>query len=332
MKIITSVNRLFIWGLTLSLITGCEGVPITLVGGQWFGSHEFLFKDVREVNDSSVHQYLVLFEIDLNPGTQDWRLAYSIPRSAQINLKRGTPVIKVHRRAIDSLTQTGIDHLSDQCLQQMDRMVNWEEVSEVVIQATWLPASQTPYFQFVSALRAKLAEKKIKLGAVIPLTYLQFRNEIGIPPVDFGIVNLYSPIQLQSLNEQGKLLGRNQLDPYLMNFSDYPLSLRVMVPGPIWAIIVRDKKPLHVLPTVSREELNETEGMELLEELIVRINRPIYFHGIYLQEGDIMRLEQIVPKDYEDLMNRLISYLPGGRTELIFNGGRELIDLSIYQD
>lgn len=318
-------NAFWLAGICL-WVSACQDKPITFALANWQELEERIPSDVDSQPEVST-TYEVKMEVMLDPTSGGVRCLTPRKKEAPNDSSLLVPVIRIQQEVFDSLGSVEIPVLAQQIHHQLSELLQKRSWKACVIDVTWKPSQQGSYFGFLSHLKNLLGDQQIKLGAVVPLPYFRYREEVGVPPADFGVLTLHNSLNLFTLNEKGKLLDDQHLIPYLAPLSEFPLTVHVLLPGPSWGVVVRAKEPVAVLPYLPMSTLIGKRGIKLLDNRLIKVSQPIWFDGLYLEEGDVIRVEKVTHRDYQHTLDKLLAYLPGGETTIIYRGQSPAFDL-----
>ncbi|MEO1807589.1 MAG: hypothetical protein AAFU33_22435 [Bacteroidota bacterium] len=236
--------------------------------------------------------YLPLFQVDW-----DWRQEAPVPlKSQKINYDVFpphyvcVPIISGTGRMLDRLTPEDQDQLIEQMVLRIQSLTQKEKLQEILLQISWHSGNFPALSYLIEELRAKL---DVRVGIVLPLHYLRFGNETGVPPADFAVLNLYDQLSLQVISEKESIISTGLIQPYLMGFSQYALPIEVAIPSGNWGLVIRNNEPMVILPSVRRALFDDPYAFRFLDEYLIKVQRDTYFQGLYLKKGDFIRIDVI---------------------------------------
>jgi hypothetical protein len=185
-------------------------------------------------------------------------------------------------RAIDSIRT----HVQDSVRNAIRTNLFRDKVHEIQIDCDWTAKTKEKYFRFLQQLKQQVPDKKISV--TVRLYPYKYRDKMGVPPVDKGVLMCYNMGHVDRLQTTNSVFDAGELKQYL-DAKDYPLPLDVALPifgwyawfdGPQFKGILYDAPEL-----VSQHIFRKQEGNNYL----VTADTVVQNH--YLREGDILRKE-----------------------------------------
>jgi hypothetical protein len=152
---------------------------------------------------------------------------------------------------------------------QMNETNDIKGVREIQIDCDYTARSRMFYYQFLEELRSVLSTFNYQLSTTIRLHQLSMK----VPPVDYGVLMLYSTGHPVKFMERNPILDIRDVAPYLRYLGDYDLPLAAAYPVYQWVRTIRNIRIEH---TVEAEE--------------------------------ILRVKQVVEKKRSNLKNVIITY------------------------
>lgn len=190
---------------------------------------------------------------------------------------------------------------------------NGFQVKELQIDCDWSLQSKERYIDFLRLLKKDF---KKTLSTTIRLHQIKYFKETKVPPVDYGVLMFYNMGRL-SANGTNSIYDKNIAINYIYHLKRYPLQLKIALPIFSWFVHSRDKKIINLLSKLNTSDFANNTNFEITSSTIF-VKKNTLFKGFFFKKGDQLRLEEIAPKDLEemkDLLQNKLSYEP---EEIIF--------------
>lgn len=300
--------------------------------------------------------YLRLFDVDWSEGGQvpvprgkldNWN--YSMPDFQEV-----CPVIFITPRTFERIEEDKLEALADKILKEtkeyshsIGRSVGYSRFSypsesdydsyayaayekrisqfadsfflmmpEIQIDCDWNSKSKDKYFSFLKTLKKKIPEKS--LSVTIRLYPYKFRETMGVPPADKGMLMCYNTGNIKEKTTRNAILDTNEVKSYLTGVKDYPLDLDVALPLFRWGVWFRYGQYKEIVHNLSEEEWLRDTAFASFDNNHFRIKTDKVIGENYYREGDEIRYEKPAPAEIVStakivrrslgLKNRVISF------------------------
>ncbi|MEM9897171.1 MAG: hypothetical protein AAF789_12455 [Bacteroidota bacterium] len=257
----------------------------------------------------NIHKiYIPAFEVDW-----DWRSSAPIPlHSSKINYDVYppgyvcVPVIKVSSRVLEKLSPADLNQLAEQFTLRIQSLTKEDKLKEILLEFTWTEETYGSYSNLIQQIKSKLP---VSIGISIPLHYFRHYATTGVPPADYIVLQLHNELALHEISENASIISPHLLQPWLMPFSQYPLSIEVVIPGGTWGIVIRENEPLKILPALRREMFDDPYAFRFLDEFLIKVQRDTYFQGYYFKKGDFIRLDVIRLIEFKEVLQLIRPFI-----------------------
>lgn len=166
------------------------------------------------------------------------------------------------------------------------------QVNEIQIDSDWTPKTKEHYFTFLEKLKTYLPHNQA-LSVTLRLHQIKFFEKAGVPPVKSGTLMFYNMSDVTQKNTQNSILDIKVAKNYLVNFDRYPLHIDLILPTFSWGVLKRQGRFLQLLSDF------EPDSVHFVQKSATeyQVSKSHYYKGIYLYEGDEIRIEKAEQKD-----------------------------------
>ncbi|WP_278020238.1 hypothetical protein [Flavobacterium ginsengisoli] len=188
------------------------------------------------------------------------------------------------------------------------------ECQEIQIDCDWTLKSKENYLKFIEVFK-KLSKKK--LSATIRLHQVKYFKKTKIPNVDSGVLMYYNmgSIAPDSLNS---IYDRKVAEKYLKSVKRYPLHLDFAFPIYSWGVHIRNNKVIGLRSKMNSDQLEKDSNFEKTSPIFFRVKQSNYKNGVFYEENDLLKIEEIKPEDLKEMAEDLQDHLVEKPNEIIF--------------
>jgi len=303
---------LFFSFLCLTVFTSCQkNIEITPAFYHWqtkldLSSHEITY--LSEIPATTV--YPKFFDVD-------WDFNQAIPTAlATLNVKNSLPhdfniipSIFITNRTLTNISVADIPDLVQKITQKLKGQIadlGNPTIQEIQFDCDWTLSTKDKYFQLLELVKKEFSEE-LNLSATIRLHQIKFSNKTGIPPVNRGMLMYYNMGEVQQPTTQNSILDNEIGHKYLNQLATYPLPLDVALPLFQWGVLFRNDKMIKLLNQLSERDLEDSQRFTKTAINHWQVAKSTYLNGVYLYEGDQIRLEKSEKKDLKlaaELLNK----------------------------
>lgn len=178
-------------------------------------------------------------------------------------------------------------------------------ITEVQFDCDWSGKSRAKYFQFLQEFKAKT---KYNISATIRLHQIKYPTATGIPPVDKGVLMYYN---MNAINTDGvnSIYDEKTALQYVKYLSSYDLPLDVALPLFSWVIVNRGGQNVQLIRKVDIADFLSQEGLKKMNDKEYQVIDAFIYEHVFLQEGDVLRIEQVSQDDVITMKKQIAQYL-----------------------
>lgn len=259
--------------------------------------------------------YVRYFDIGLHPESN-----FPIPISPirfEENLEEYTivPVVFIQNKV---MLQPNLDvkDLAQKTFDFIEQINSKNKIAcqEIQIDCDWTIKSKENYLKFIEVFK-KLSKKK--LSATIRLHQVKYFKKTKIPNVDSGVLMYYNmgSIAPDSLNS---IYDKKVAERYLKSLKRYPLHLDFAFPIYSWGVHIRNNKVIGLRSKMNGRELEKDSNFEKTSPIFFKVKHSNYKNGIFYEENDLLKIEEIKPEDLKEMAEDLQDNLVEKPNEIIF--------------
>ncbi|MNK67946.1 hypothetical protein D3C87_872940 [compost metagenome] len=259
--------------------------------------------------------YVRYFDIGLHPESN-----FPIPISPirfEENLEEYTivPVVFIQNKVM-LLPNLDVKDLAQKTFDFIEQINSKNKIAcqEIQIDCDWTLKSKENYLKFIEVFK-KLSKKK--LSATIRLHQVKYFKKTKIPNVDSGVLMYYNmgSIAPDSLNS---IYDKKVAERYLKSLKRYPLHLDFAFPIYSWGVHIRNNKVIGLRSKMNGRELEKDSNFEKTSPIFFKVKHSNYKNGIFYEENDLLKIEEIKPEDLKEMAEDLQDNLVEKPNEIIF--------------
>ena len=282
----------------------------------WKTMFKFSKTEKEALRENNVQKlYIRYFDIGLHP-----ELNFPIPISPVRFVENPTeytvvPVVFIQNKV---MLQSSLD-VNDLAQKTFDFVTqinakNKIACQEIQIDCDWSLKSKGNYLKFIEVFK-KISKKK--LSATIRLHQVKYFKKTKIPNVDSGVLMYYNmgSIAPDSLNS---IYDQEVAAKYLKSLKRYPLHLDVAFPIYSWGVHIRNKKVIGLRSKLNTATLEKDSNFEKVSPIFFRVKHSNYKNGVFYEEHDLLKIEEIKPEDLKEMAEDLKDNLVERPKEIIF--------------
>ncbi len=282
----------------------------------WKTMFKFSKTEKEALRENNVQKlYIRYFDIGLHP-----ELNFPIPITPVRFVENPTeytvvPVVFIQNKV---MLQSSLD-VNDLAQKTFDFVTqinakNKIACQEIQIDCDWSLKSKGNYLKFIEVFK-KISKKK--LSATIRLHQVKYFKKTKIPNVDSGVLMYYNmgSIAPDSLNS---IYDQEVAAKYLKSLKRYPLHLDVAFPIYSWGVHIRNKKVIGLRSKLNTATLEKDSNFEKVSPIFFRVKHSNYKNGVFYEEHDLLKIEEIKPEDLKEMAEDLKDNLVERPKEIIF--------------
>lgn len=203
------------------------------------------------------------------------------------------PVVFITNETFEKLDQSEVDSLAIKCNELLKSIAFKQNISykAVQIDCDWTVGTKDKYFSFLHSFKT-LSQKPLEV--TIRLHQVKYQFKTGVPPADRGVLMFYNMGKITAdLNEPNSIYDAKIAKKYVSSLTNYLLPLDIALPVFSWSIHIRSGKVIQVYGKIGRTELNNKNNFSpTAHRVVYKAKRDFFTGGIYVQKGDLFKLEE----------------------------------------
>ncbi|WP_289663544.1 hypothetical protein [Flavobacterium panacagri] len=282
----------------------------------WKTIFKFSEKEKEVLKDNQVKKlYVRYFDIGLQPETKQPIPISPIRFDENLNGFTIVPVVFIQNKVMLE-PNLDVNELAEKTFGFIEQINSKNKIvcQEIQIDCDWTLKSKENYLKFIEVFK-KLSKKK--LSATIRLHQVKYFKKTKIPNVDSGVLMYYNmgSIASDSLNS---IYDQKVAEKYLSSLKKYPLHLDLALPIYSWGVHIRNNKVIGLRSKMNTKELLQDSNFEKTHSIFFRVKKSNYKNGIFYEENDLLKIEEIATKDLKEMAEDLDENLPAKPNEIIF--------------
>lgn len=243
--------------------------------------------------------YVRFFDVDWNPNVKqavpisEITLSSRPPYDVQI-----IPTVFMTNRTLINIDDSLISNLAKNIFNKIS--YKWKDyilpLKEIQMDCDWSAGTQDKYFHLINKLN-ELCNPGILVTSTIRLHQVKYFKREGIPPIKRGTLMFYNMSDVSDIRTRNSIYDEDIARRYLVNFDKYPIPLDVVLPAFSWGVLFKNKKLSNLINDVAQKELTENDNYKSLGSEYYEAKRNNFFHGFFIGEKNIIRLEKITPAE-----------------------------------
>ena len=161
---------------------------------------------------------------------------------------------------------------------------------ELQIDCDWTSSTKDNYFYFL--LMVKKANPVLTLSATIRLYPFKYKEKMGIPPVDRGMLMVYNVSKMNDVATPNAILDFEEAEKYIKGGS-YPLPLDLALPIFSQGVVFRDNKMIALLKEFDGAMANTQTYLQKSKDNRYAFVADTVVAGHFFRVGDLLRTEDI---------------------------------------
>ena len=178
-------------------------------------------------------------------------------------------------------------------------------VSEVQFDCDWSLSTKQAYFSMLEAFKK---EYPYQLSATIRLHQVKYREEKGVPPVDYGVLMYYNMGRITATGANS-IYDRSTALRYLGKLRAYPLPLDIALPMFAWGVHSADGQVLNLVGGLTHAEAQAISTLVPIDASdIYKVAEQTYYKGRVWQAGDLIKIEEVSDAQRKEMLADLREY------------------------
>ena len=196
-------------------------------------------------------------------------------------------------------------------------------VSEVQFDCDWSLSTKQAYFSMLEAFKK---EYPYQLSATIRLHQVKYREETGVPPVDYGVLMYYNMGRITATGANS-IYDRSTALRYLGKLREYPLPLDIALPMFAWGVHSADGQVLNLVGGLTHAQAQAISTLVRIDASdIYKVAEQTYYKGRVWQAGDLIKIEEVSDAQRKEMLADLREYSSEPIRRVIWFIGANLSD------
>lgn len=233
------------------------------------------------------------------------------------DLEELVPCVFVTNRCMERVGEAEVDVLSARIYEKIREISGeavWAKVEEVQLDCDWTDGTRAKYFRLLQSLGNRLRQEGRRISATIRLDQYRYPDMRGVPPVDRGMLMCYNTGDVGEWAEENSILDVGLVSAYLSGTVGYQIPLDVALPVFRWVLVYRDNRLVRLMQGIDEVNLVDEARFERTGAGRYVVKAGTYLEGVYLYEGDRLRVEGVSLEELEALAGLLQRTLGTGMT------------------
>lgn len=258
------------------------------------------------------HIYLHIADIywDEQLGTALPKAKSRIKKEDSLFAQSITPVVFLDQKIFSKTPSDSLDSLANRLLKLYHDFYTFFNLDKhsvtpsLQIDCDWLASNKEKYFAFLKLIKEKRPD--LVLSATIRMYPYKYKQTMGVPPVDYGVLMCYNLERISDVNTENSILTPKTLSEYLTKTS-YPIPLKPALPIFGWYAWIREDQYINLIYQ-SYHFVNSPYFVAESERLF-RVVQDTVVSGHYLRKGDLLRREYPTIKDLNKSLDLLVKHI-----------------------
>ncbi len=187
-------------------------------------------------------------------------------------------------------------------LANLDRQAFLNKNKEIQIDCDWTPSTRDAYFTFLKKLQVVLPQHQFT--CTVRLHQFRDREQAGIPPVQSATLMCYNVAPPTELKTANAIFDPALVEGYLKEKA-YPLPLEVALPLFSWGALYHEDLFRGLAGGLTEKEVKNNPLFKAAGERRYQFTQDTVFTGVYMREGDMVRLDGPSQADLQRIAEKL---------------------------
>ncbi|MBK8672542.1 MAG: hypothetical protein IPN93_06025 [Bacteroidetes bacterium] len=229
------------------------------------------------------------------------------------------PVVFIENAVFKNISETELNGLIQHLAKEVQFIYTKTQKGlpkEIQFDCDWTKTTAKAYFNFLEKFKAN--QPNILLSATIRLHQIKYFEQTGVPKIDKGVLMYYSTGNPLDFSDKNAILDNEIAKDYIKNIGNYPIKLDIALPIFSWAIVKNEFDETRLISGVKSIDLKDTVFFKPLEKHFFLVKKSNYLNGLYLYQGQRIKLETIEPADLMIAVKNIKKYYPNKVDKIIF--------------
>ena len=247
--------------------------------------------------------YVRYFDIDCKPEAAQPAPVSPIQLDSSITHYGVIPVIFIKNRTFDRLQTADIPSLAKNVFHLVSQINQSQHLTtpEIQFDCDWTERTRDLFFQFIREYKAVSNQK---ISATIRLHQVKYKERMGMPPVDYGVLMYYNMGAINGDNNNS-IYEQSVANRYNSYISTYHLPLQVALPVFSWGLQLRKGHVIELLNKINFTQFESDSNFIILTSNRYQAKHACFKAGYYFQPGDEIKSEHVPAKDLLEITTQI---------------------------
>ena len=236
------------------------------------------------------------------------------------------PVIYIKNEVFDDIATAqyapqrfwGTETLSENVAKYIEQINNYYHltVNEVQFDCDWTLNTKEYYFNFLKLFKEK--NPNLQLSATIRLHQVKYKDDTGVPPVDYGVLMYYNMDKITATGANS-IYNRATAKRYISSLKSYPLQLNIALPMFSWGVHSVRGEVVNLVSGLTSAEIKTLKGVVATDITnVYEVKTQTYYKGRLWQAGDRIKIEEVTDAERQEMQDDLLKNMKTTPKELIW--------------
>ncbi len=189
-------------------------------------------------------------------------------------------------------------------------------VSEVQFDCDWTLNTKEYYFNFLKLFKEQNPE--FRLSATIRLHQVKYKDDTGVPPVDYGVLMYYNMDKITATGANS-IYNRATAKRYISSLKSYPLQLNIALPMFSWGVHSVRGEVVNLVSGLTSAEIKTLKGVVATDiPNVYEVKTQTYYKGRLWQAGDRIKIEEVTDAERQEMQEDLLKNMKNTPKEVIW--------------
>lgn len=212
----------------------------------------------------------------------------------------------------------GTETLSENVAKYIEQINNYYHltVNEVQFDCDWTLNTKEYYFNFLKLFKEK--NPNLQLSATIRLHQVKYKDDTGVPPVDYGVLMYYNMDKITATGANS-IYNRATAKRYISSLKSYPLQLNIALPMFSWGVHSVRGEVVNLVSGLTSAEIKTLKGVVATDiPNVYEVKTQTYYKGRLWQAGDRIKIEEVTDAERQEMQEDLLKNMKTQPKEVIW--------------
>ena len=320
------MKKIFLFAFVLCLIACNKKQAIPEAMYFWKTNLSFTESDKAFLKEHAVKKIYVRY---CDVGLRDEQAVPIAPIEIDTLSTRGlsiVPVIYIKNEVFDDIATAqyapqrfwGTETLSENVAKYIEQINNYYHltVNEVQFDCDWTLNTKEYYFNFLKLFKEKNPE--FLLSATIRLHQVKYKDDTGVPPVDYGVLMYYNMDKITATGANS-IYNRATAKRYIGSLKSYPLQLNIALPMFSWGVHSVRGEVVNLVSGLTSAEIKTLKDVVATDiPNVYEVKTQTYYKGRLWQAGDRIKIEEVTDAERQEMQEDLLKNMKTQPKEVIW--------------